>query len=380
MHHTLRRPSSAVAVLALLALACGSESGSEFDNGGSSGAGNNASGGGGLGSSGGGETTSGGTSGGPACAAQTSNAERTPAHLFFILDQSWSMVQPDPQRWSRVTSAFKAFLNDPLSKGVSGGLAMFPTRNGERCSASSYSNLDVAMTALPGGAGGSAPFETFLNATPSSATASTPTRFVLEGIAPLAKAHALANPDVKTALVLMTDGKPQSCSAGNAISDAAAQASAVKDVVPTYVIGVAASGSEKQDLEDNLVAIAAAGGTGTPFMIEEGADPVATEAKFREAIDSIRGRTLSCDLDIPAPPAGETLDLQKVNVAFTTGSGAKVNLGYDEACTATGWRFDQATAPKKIVLCQSACDTFKADPKGIVGVEFGCERRAVNVK
>jgi hypothetical protein len=368
-----------LSVLGIAPVACGS-SGSEFENGGASNGGPGSGSNGGLGGPNGNSTSGGASgSGGPGCSAQLSIAERKPAHLFFILDQSFSMVSPDAQRWPTVTTAFKAFLNDPLSKGVSASLEMFPTRTGDKCVTGSYNTLDVGMTALAGGPGGSSAFDAPLNLTPSFETASTPTRFVLLGVGPIAKSHAQAHPDVKTAIVLMTDGKPQGCS-DNSIQQAADAAGAVADAVPTYVIGIA-TGAERTDLEANLALIATAGRSGLPpFLIQEGSNPADTATKFREAIDTIRGRTTSCELDIPTPPAGETLDLQKVNVSFTTGGGAKEALSYDEACGAAGWKFDSTATPKKVVLCNTTCNTFKADPKGVVGVEFGCDRRNLGLK
>lgn len=355
--------------LSLVTLACGSTA-SEFANGNGNGDGDDGMGGasGGLGGGGGssGESSSGGGGGsGDACAAKSANADRSPAHLFFILDQSLSMQSPDPQRWTRVTTAFKAFLNDPLSDGVSASLEMFPVKSGNACDASKYATLDVPLQALPG----SAPFESFLNQTPN--TPSTPTLYVLRSIAPMAKAHAIANPGVKTAIVLMTDGTPQGCT-GQSINDAATEVANVKDTVPTYVIGVGSNLT-------NLNAIAASGGTTQAFLIDDTTNPAAAEKQFRDAIDAIRGLTLACDLAIPPPPAGETLDLNKINVSFTSGAGVEQALVFDEACGSAGWKFDSPSAPTKIVLCPAACDAFKADPKGVVGVEFGCERRNAGV-
>jgi hypothetical protein len=367
---------ASLSTIALGVIACGSSS---DDGAGGASSGTSSSGASSNGSLGSEDGGNGGIDGsafgdGEACAAQTANADRKPAHLFFILDQSYSMVTPDAQRWPRVTSAFKAFLNDPLSKGVSASLEMFPARNNDRCKTSAYASLDVGLTELPGGAGGSGPFESFLNASPSMQTAATPTFSVLAAMAPQAKAHAVANPNVKTAIVFMTDGTPQGCEDNGdeeqTIDKAAAEVAKVKDVAPTYVIGV---GSNLQNLDK----IALEGGTTSAIIIDDTNGAASAAQKFQAAIETIRGKTLSCDFDIPPAPAGQELDLQRVNVSYTTGAGAKQGLGYDEACAASGWKFDAPTAPTKIILCPAMCDTIKADPSGVVGVEFGCQRRDV---
>ena len=373
--YRLARCLAPLSVVGLALIACGGEGGSSQFGGASSGGGSSTGTGDliGLGgSSGDGQNaSSGGVAPGEACAAKTANAERKPAHLFFILDQSLSMVSPRPERWQRVTAAFKAFLNDPLSEGVSASLEMFPIKSGNACVSSAYGQLDVEMQPLPG----SGPFDKFLNATPN--TTSTPTLFVLQSITQMAKAHVEANPDVTTAIVLMTDGVPQGCNTrdnnqNDSIERAASEVAEVKDVVPTYVIGVGSS-------LDNLNLIAQSGGTNSAFLIDDTNSPESASTKLREAIDAIRGQTLSCELTLPPPPDGETLDLQKVNVSFTTGAGVKNGLAYDEECKAGGWKFDTPTAPTKIVLCPASCDTLKADPKGSVSVEFGCERRVSGV-
>ena len=357
-----RHLAFALAVVPMLVAACGSES-STFDDGQNGGGGDGI--GGGIGGNGGDGDGDGAGGGGEACAAESAAADRKPAHLFFILDQSLSMVSPDPQRWPRVTTAFKTFLDDPRSKGVSAALEMFPVKSSDdACKTSSYTTLDVGLEALPG----SAPFQSFLDPTPN--TAKTPTVSVLRGIGPIAKAHAEKNPDAKVAIVLMADGIPQGCTPAETTALAVAEVSKIKDVVPTYVIGVGPN-------LDALNAIADAGGTGSAFLINDQSSPETAQAKFREAIDTIRGRTLSCDLAIPAPPAGQNLDFDKVNVSYTPSNATKRPLDYDEACAAGGWRYDNAGTPTKIVLCPSICDTVKADPNGAIAVEFGCTRRAV---
>lgn len=414
--------STLLAGLAVVSIcaACGTSSdgqstGSASGNigGGDSGAGTTSSGASGGTSGIGG--TSGGTSGttsgdpqpiddGGACAAQNADTQRKPAYLFFILDQSSSMDKPacyytnpqcfdsgpkptccteseKPKRWTPITQALKAFVQDPLSKGITAGLELFPSVPGGSstppafCNASTYAtdiaSMDVPMRPLPDPGG-----TTFSSKWPETPTGlGTPTRAVFKAMGPIVKKWAQEHTDGKTAIVLLTDGYPQQCSDDdNKIANVAAEISAIKDVVPTYVIGV----SDKKENLDDLTALAIAGGT-TLTRVDT-TDPAKTQKEFLDTINLIRKSTFSCDVAIPAAPAGQTLDLAKVNVNFTSGKGVKEALAYDATCTGTkGWRFDSTTEPKKIELCTATCDTFEDDPDGKLGVEFGCQRRDVEV-
>ncbi|MBA3456338.1 MAG: VWA domain-containing protein [Deltaproteobacteria bacterium] len=91
----------------------------------------------------------------------------------------------------------------------------------------------------------------------------------------------------------------------------------------------------------------------------------------------VSGAQVSCDLTIPAPPMGETLDPTKVNVKYQMGGVApgmtlsQVSVAAD--CTsAGGWYYDDNAAPMKITLCPATCASVQADPSANVKVEFGC--------
>ncbi|MDF2698390.1 MAG: hypothetical protein K0S65_6774, partial [Labilithrix sp.] len=105
-------------------------------------------------------------------------------------------------------------------------------------------------------------------------------------------------------------------------------------------------------------------------------DPAATQAQFLAAINEIRGQAISCEIEIPPPPAGQTLDADKVNVNYTPTGKPTEQLAYDEACTAGGWRYDDKANPKQVILCPATCTVAKADPTAKVGIAFGCTRRS----
>ncbi|HYQ18767.1 MAG TPA: VWA domain-containing protein, partial [Polyangiaceae bacterium] len=107
-------------------------------------------------------------------------------------------------------------------------------------------------------------------------------------------------------------------------------------------------------------------------------DPEQTRTDLLDAIELIRGQAISCELDIPAPPAGKTLDPDKVNVHYSGATQADTSLKYGTECKGdTAWHYDDAAKPTKILLCDDTCQTVKADTKAKLGVEFACVNRVV---
>ena len=369
----------AALALALAIPACGSDDDSKFDDG--KGASSGASGDGGtsgaVGSSGGASGGPGSLEDGGACAAGNADGARAPAYLFFILDQSLSMSANGElaKRWTPITQALTAFLKDPASVGIQAALELFPSKNGNVCQASSYAStaaaLDVPMTAID--ANSATKFSSVWPAVPN--IINTPTKAIFQAMGPIATKWADDHKDGKTAIVLMTDGYPQGCgSSDDNIDNVAAEVKKYADKVPIYVIGVSDNKTNLADLQK----LADAGKT--QLTLVDTADPAKTQKAFLDRINQIRTTTQSCDVTIPPAPAGQTLDLNKLNVIFTQSDGTKEPLAYDESCS-TGsrkaWHYDNPTAPTKITLCAMTCDVFEADPRSKVTVEFGCQRKDV---
>jgi hypothetical protein len=168
---------------------------------------------------------------------------------------------------------------------------------------------------------------------------------------------------------MVTDGEPQGC-AGNTIDATASAAKAVAAHLPTYVIGVGAE-------LDSLKAIAVGGGTEQAFIVSLD-DPAQTRKDLLDAINLIRGKAISCELPLPAPPVGKKLDPDKVNVQFTGQGQTAMPLKYGATCSDdTAWHYDDPTKPTQIQLCDATCATVKADPIGKLDVVFGCVDRVV---
>ncbi len=224
----------------------------------------------------------------------------------------------------------------------------------------------------------------------------TPTQPALTGAIDQASTWAKAHTDHQVVAVLATDGLPTLKTAGNYCAQVTKQ-SANADVnavigvasggqkgmpkVSTFVIGVVGPADVAAGAQDILDAIAAAGGTKQAFIVNTTGN---VQTEFRAALDAIRSAGLSCDLLVPQPAAGKTLDFGQVNVTFDNGSGP-TDLGYVESaanCDATigGWYYDvdpAAGTPKRIETCPATCTAFQKTDMGSVQIKLGCVTRDV---
>jgi hypothetical protein len=295
------------------------------------------------------------------CATSTTAAVPKPVHLVFAYDQSGSMGGSG--KWEAAGAAMKGFFTSPATKGLNASLTFFPKYEAVAlmCSASEYAAPDVAMTALP-----SATFGSAIDATaPKPGKGGTPTVAALTGTMGYAQSLlATTAKDETVALVMVTDGIPEICSDKGDVGPASLVAAANASTIPTYVVGV---GNNLANLDQ----IAAAGGTTKAFMVPVG-NPAQTQAELTTAIDAIRTSTLSCDYAIPKAPAGQSFDAKRVNVQFAPPGLAASAISYDQACASgTGWRYDNAANPTRILACDGTCGTIKASG-GKVDIVFGC--------
>jgi hypothetical protein len=354
--------------LSLVLAACGSsEEPSTF------GAGNpgpSASGGpggdpGDLGTSGGMSSGSGG--GGGTCATVTAKSELTPVNLVVMLDRSGSMGDTlenpayDPAlRWVPVGEGITAFFEDVNSKGMRASLTFFPASgsNTTSCVAGDYARADLTSVELPSPTLGA-------RIAQLAPRGDTPTRPALQGAIAQAQALRAARPNEKTVIVMATDGEPWACGVSDgatriaAVNAAAMDAAAVATDIKTYVIGVGPS-------VGLLNQIAVAGGTGAAILVSAG-QAEKTKTELLKALGEVRANTISCDVDMPSPPDGRTLDVNKVDVAV---SGAA--LAYSADCSNTaGWHFDDVANPRKVMLCAGSCTGVKT-AGGALSVSFAC--------
>lgn len=215
----------------------------------------------------------------------------------------------------------------------------------------------------------------------------TPTLHAFQGTVTALEPYLEEDPLAQHAVVLVTDGKPQDCDDVTIEDITSEVAAALEAGISTYVIGVkqptSKSGcdasAENDELVDNMNAIALAGGTEAPFMIDTG-DVAATETSFAAAIQDIRARSVSCEIAIPEHPSGGAFDKDKTDVSVTQ-DDAVTALPYDPACAASdGWHYDDEQEPAFIELCPGACDSVQHSADAELNVDFLCVDRPDVVK
>ncbi len=296
-----------------------------------------------------------------ACATSTAGVISPPISLVFMIDRSQSMGSDEGMdnratRWEPLVAGLSAFFADPANANVRASVTFFGEGGLRTCDASGYAAPKIPMHALPDAE------NAFAGVSPGS---NTPTLPALQGAITYAKQVQAALPTgEKVAIVLATDGQPYGCRSD--VSNVAAAAAAVKSTIPTYVIGVGPS-------TGNLTEIAVGGGTTAPIMVPTG-NPAATSAALRAAAGQIKASQLGCDYTLPSPPAGQTLDVNAVNVNFTPGGGTLSTLPYSADCAnPAGWHYDDPAKPAHIVMCEAACSTLRSDTTGgKVDIIFGC--------
>lgn len=248
--------------------------------------------------------------------------------------------------------------------------------NISQCSVPAYEKLAVPIGELPAAAKAIA-----RSLAATSPQGDTPTVPAAEAGLNQLRARLAANPDHHVALVLVTDGLPNSCNPMpipyvTSLLDTAAKAT---PSIETYAIGVFGASDNPTAGTSTLTDWATAGGTMTPFVLSAGDD---LNQKLLEALNQIRGSALPCEYTIPTPSKG-TIDYKKVNV-HVTGSGAGpmgADLGYvtgADKCDAVkgGWHYDVDPAtgtPARVVMCESTCKKFKMDATANIELRFGCE-------
>jgi hypothetical protein len=283
-----------------------------------------------------------------------------------MYDRSGSMddsVGGGLTKWEACKSALEGFFASPSSAGIHASLTFFgtdadPTKSD--CSSSSYVTPQVEMQALPD----ANTFSSQLDATKPSTD--TPTLAAIQGAIQYAQTIKPTDGG-KVAVVLVTDGDPEGCS-GNSVSAVAKEAAAVADAIPTYVVGIGSSLS-------NMQAMAAGGGT--KAILVDTTSPTQVTTDLQNALGTIAASQLGCEYGFPAPPAGQTLNVDAVNVDYTPASGAQTTLSYSADCSDTnGWHYDNNQNPTQVVMCSSICDTLKKDTGGKVDIIFGCTTTA----
>ena len=91
----------------------------------------------------------------------------------------------------------------------------------------------------------------------------------------------------------------------------------------------------------------------------------------------VSGSQVSCEITIPQPSQGGSIDPNQVNVKYVMGGvGTGVTLpqvASAAACSTNGgWYYDDPNAPTTITLCPESCTAVQADAAASVTIELGC--------
>lgn len=309
------------------------------------------------------------------CVAQAAAAEGIPLDIYVMFDQSGSMITPSGAgtRLDAVRAALTDFVRAPASSGIGIGIGYFgylPIGQ-TSCEPSKYRDPAVPIAGLPANA--DSLIRSLQGVKP---VGETPTAAAIRGACDYASEWKNSHTDRITVMLLITDGVPEApvtsqqpggCNPTleDAI-EATQSCNADKGGMQTYVIGVGPSLS-------NLDGIASAGGTEKAYLVEGGD----VGGKVLEALNAIRGAAqIPCEMKIPPPPNGQTLNHDRVNIVFIDGKDATHDLyKVDDAASCgdgDGWYYDDPAAPATIRLCERSCALVKGDVKGRLEVAFGC--------
>jgi hypothetical protein len=337
------------------------------------------------------------------CATATVMSQLLPSNLLIVLDRSASMacnpppttdsvscednpVRSDPvldTKWEITRDALERAI-DKLPPETVVGLSYFS--NDDSCGVHSLPSVPLSpldprqVSALRA---------SLSNVTPNGATP-------LVGATVLAYRHlhseALAG-EIHGAkyVVLITDGEESDiCSDSSRCSDAeeCTRVLLEQDVpkaaspgvgIKTFVIG--APGSETS--RTVLSAIAQQGGTAPDGCeVSQGNChfDMTRQARFNtealeEALGDIACRALSCELPVPDPGKGGSIQLAPLNVIYSPADGSQPRLIPQDArksCDrgADGWQYSEGK--EKILLCGPTCERIRADRGARLDVVLGC--------
>jgi hypothetical protein len=217
------------------------------------------------------------------------------------------------------------------------------------------------------------------------AEGATPTRPALEGAVNASAQARATRPDKKGIVLLATDGLPTACDPAIPGPNAKSAAGIPKVVevaesglaqgVQTFVIGVFAP-DEEQLAQQNLDAIAVAGGSGAAYVITT--DETVSE-RFVATLNEIRAKASDCSFALPKP-GSSPLDATRIAVRITGSNGTlwlepKKSLSECHP-TLGGFVFDRdpngPEPPSRLELCPAACALLKADPALSLEVVVNC--------
>ena len=335
--------------------------------------------------------------GGASCATASSEAQRQPVYLLFVLDGSGSMNQDN--KWTAVVPALKSILGQMASTGDTGigaGLVVFSDTNDPTTGSGPYpSSADVSIALVDAAHLGA--LDMRLAGMPQNGT---PTHAALTGGYDELEAYSPAaplQPGGKKVLVLITDGVPtDDCASVPILSNYATNSCIVqagkelaqtppKGPIQTFVIGVgtfsALSFFGVGGIDPTFLGnLAHAGGTGASncnpsettstsdlcyFEVDPSTAPTASglQQKFETALNAIRGQVVSCTYPLQGGQLSN-VDPTLVNVAVDGKTILQDPMN--------GWTYDNPKTPTEILLHGAACATAQNNIMAKVSIVLGC--------
>ncbi len=335
------------------------------------------------------------------CAAMTKQAVLEPANLLFVVDRTGSLncnppptmttaeceqtpAKKDPaqpSKWEIVRDSLKAAVSELEKVQPLPSVGIMYFNADDHCGFPSQPSVDVvALT-------GDDQTDPQLAAFTQSIDAVTP-----KGDTPIVGTMYSAYTYLQQAaltgnkfVILLTDGA-ETCDANNKPTLLQWAADATLINIRTFVLGAPGSEVERAFLSQ----VAYNGGTASsPACDHAGAPPdqgnchmdmtlpgMDFKTELTKNLAAISGQAMTCAFDVPQPEPGQPeIDLNTVNVEYTSGSAAPVTIPQDNAhpCSSPdnqGWQY--ASNNKQIVLCGQACEQVKTDPLAKISIEMGC--------
>ncbi len=328
-----------------------------------------------------------------ACAATRIEAEPLPLDMYFVLDDSGSMRLPQTSyaagdcnvggsvnsRWCYAVNALWSFFNSSQSVGV--GVALNYLNNSYNCSSANG-------LAIPP-AGGTVAFDILPNHLSALQTSlnnargdgpTTPTEAALKSIVSFTTAQSAARPGRQMVGVYITDGLPEGsgCQTQDGPLGNIIQTHFTNTGIPTFIIGMTGASFSSLDAWANGAGAQShtnyCGGSNPCYSYDVGNG---NGAAFVQVLAEIQKAAVGCTFNVPTPDSG-ILDVDKIDVIYTPGSGAPETLtrvtdqSQCGSAASSGWYYDDNLNPTQIILCPDTCTRVQGDSSAKIDVELGC--------
>jgi hypothetical protein len=306
-----------------------------------------------------------GVDGGGSCIRSKVVNTQRPLDLAILVDNSGSIDQPgsggQPGRIEIRRAYVQGLSSAPLLSGATAMVHSFPRPGGgaaDSCDPAAYQPV-LLTSVLPSTTIG--PFVNTLR--PAGGSVLAP---ALQGAYQALAAAQLITGPRPSALLLVTDGMPNSCEPNNTWQGIAAAAqTAFAKGTKTYFVSLT---NDAMDLP-GLNAAARAGGTGTPHIVDA---VTKVQADLATVVDALRGEMMGvpCSQALPSElvGAGDAAAVAALSVFITEG-GVRRMVPFDASCTGSG---GFTLRSGKVELCPASCLLLSKDLTSSFEIGTGC--------